>query len=128
MNKKETKEEGKKLFMTGDEFINFLDDVMCGEYKYSKSDLCIRQRWLSKEQWRQLMSEWVDDDEWEEKYESEWDSLFDDGGLTEEEFYSEVVDAATSIAGSIDYTLPTDGGVLVATKCYQKFEVYFLDD
>lgn len=137
MSKKETKEEkvktyedyrNEKIVMTGDEFIEHLNDIMVGRWVLSKDSKCIRQIFLTERNWADLISQFIGEEVWESEFVSAWHCLWDDGGLMRKDLDSEIVFIARSVAEMIEYTLPTFEGVYVAMRDKQYFKVFFLEN
>lgn len=113
----------QKTIISGADFIEHLNEIMVGNYIITKNPECIRQKWLSRSDWKELLRQVIGEEGWRQ-YECDYDSLFDDGGLSEVEYTGEVSTMLRDIAERIAYTIPMVDGVTVALQNFQYYDVY----
>ena len=115
----------EKTIIRGADFIEHLNEIMVGNFIIAKNPECIRQKWLNRSDWRELLRQVVGEEGWR-RYECEYDGLFDDRGLSETEYTGEVSMMLRDIAERIAYTIPMEDGVAVALQNYQYYDVYII--
>ena len=117
----------KEIYMTCNEFYGFLNDIMNGDFYLAKDKSCIKARFLTRTQWNQLMKSVVAE-AWWDKYGCEVDGFYDNGGLSEEEFYGEAATRLQEIAEEIMFTIPTWEGVTIAIEDGKYYQIHTIED